>query len=102
MDMMPPWHLVSPDYSPCANQIYILICSFIALRNPSSLHSYFESMCHYRVSESSYTYKHTGRCIEAFLHYFHNKASSLDQIFDYLLITLIVMKMAVKKLLNVE
>ena len=29
-------------------------------------------MCHYRVSESSYTYKHTGRCIETFLYYFYN------------------------------
>ena len=30
------------------------------------------STCHYRVSESSYAYKCTGRCIEAFLCYFHN------------------------------
>src|SRR6266487_3422921 len=31
-DMMPPQHLVSPDYSPCASQIYISVHSFIALR----------------------------------------------------------------------
>src|SRR5947207_3373174 len=71
-DMMSSQHLVSLDYSSCANQIYISIHSFIALRKSSSSHSYFEFMCHYRVSESSYTYKHTERCIETFLYYFHN------------------------------
>ena len=67
------WLLVSSDYSSCASQIYISVCSFIALRKFILFtHSYFESMCHYRVSESSYAYKHTGRCIEAFLCYFYN------------------------------
>ena len=65
--------LVSLNYSSCADQIYISVCSFIALRKSSSLHSYFESICHYRVSEFSYAYKCTERCIETFLHYFHNK-----------------------------
>ena len=32
MDMMLSWHLVSPDYSSCAGQIYISVHSFIALR----------------------------------------------------------------------
>src|SRR5438034_11515963 len=72
MNMMLSQHLVSSDYNSCADQIYISVCSFIALRKSSSSHSYFESTCHYRVSESSYAYKCTGRCIEAFLHYFHN------------------------------
>src|SRR5438034_7042032 len=68
-----PRHLVSPDYSPCAGQIYISVRSSIALRKSSSSHPYFEPTCHYRASEPPYTYKCTGRCIEAFLHYFHNK-----------------------------
>ena len=65
--------LVSSNYSSCTDQIYISVYNFIALRKSSSLHSYFESMCHYRVSESSYAYKCTERCIEAFLCYFYNK-----------------------------
>src|SRR5436190_23941280 len=74
MNMMSSWHLVSSDYSLCASQIYISVCSFIALKNSSSLHSYFEFLCHYRVSESSYIdHHHIERCIEAFLCYFHNK-----------------------------
>ena len=32
MNMMLSQHLVSPDYSSCASQIYILVHSFIALR----------------------------------------------------------------------
>ena len=72
MNIMSSWHLVSSDYSSCASQIYISVCSFIALRKSSSSHSYFEFSCHYRVSESSYAYKHTERCIETFLYYFHN------------------------------
>ena len=39
-------------------------------------------MCHYRVSEPSYTYKCTGRCIEAFLCYFYNReAEKLEKIY---------------------
>ena len=73
MNMMLSQHLVSSDYSLCASQIYISVHSFIALRKSSSLHSYFiMSMCCYRVSESSYACKHTERCIETFLCYFHN------------------------------
>src|SRR5438034_8967571 len=79
-------HLISSDYSSCISQIYILICSFIALRNSSSLHSYFEFTCYYRVSESSYTYKHTGRCIETFLCYFHNTFEQLIDAFISVLI----------------
>ena len=73
INMMLSWHLVSLNYSLCAGQIYISVHSFIALRKSSSSHSYFESTCHYKVSESSYAYKHTERCIETFLCYFHNK-----------------------------
>src|SRR5947207_9635179 len=73
-DMMPPWHLVSPNYSPCAGQIYISVHSFIALRKSSSSHPYFESSCHYRASESSYIDHHCiERHIETSLCYFHNK-----------------------------
>src|SRR5436190_22649348 len=32
MNMMLSQHLISSDYSSCADQIYILICSFITLR----------------------------------------------------------------------
>ena len=72
-DMMLSWHLVSLNYSSCISQIYISVCSFIALRKQSSSHSYFELLCHYRVSESSYVdHHHIERCIETFLHYFHN------------------------------
>ena len=73
MNIILSWHLISSDYSSCVNQIYISVHSFIALRKSSSSHSYFESSCHYRVSESSYTYKCTERCIETFLCYFYNK-----------------------------
>src|SRR5438876_9423275 len=72
MNMMLSQHLVSSDYSLCVSQIYISVCNFIILRKSSSLHSYFEFMCHYRVSESFYAYKHTERCIETFLCYFYN------------------------------
>ena len=66
--------LVSLNYSLCADQIYISVHSFIAFRKSSFSHSYFESLCHYRVSESSYIdHHHIERCIEAFLCYFHNK-----------------------------
>src|SRR6266513_2754030 len=61
MNMMLPQHLVSLNYSLCISQIYISVCSFIALRKSSSSHSYFELLCHYRVSESSYIDHH---CIE--------------------------------------
>ena len=30
-----------------------------------------------RASQSSYTYKHTEKCIETFLHYFHNNAAMI-------------------------
>src|SRR5436190_23692718 len=70
--MISSWHLVSSNYSSCISQIYISVCNFIASRKSFSSHSYFESTCHYRVSESSYTYKCTERCIKTFLHYFHN------------------------------
>src|SRR5438046_10195712 len=51
-DIMLSQHLVSSNYSSCASQIYISVCSFIAFRKSSSSHSYFESSCYYRVSES--------------------------------------------------
>ena len=57
MNMTLSQFLVSLNYSLCTGQIYISAHSFIALRKSSSLHSYFESMCHYRVSEPSYAYK---------------------------------------------
>src|SRR5436190_23838777 len=73
MNMMLSQHLVSLNYSSCVSQIYISVHSFIALRISSSLHSYFEFSCHYRVSEFSYIdHHHIEKCIEAFLHYFYN------------------------------
>ena len=57
----------------CQSDIYISVYSFITLRKSSSLHSYFESSCYYKVSESSYIDHHCiKRHIKTFLCYFHN------------------------------
>ena len=57
-NMMSLWYLVSSDYSLCISQIYISVYSFITLKKLFSLHLYFESSCHYRVSKSFYVDHH--------------------------------------------
>src|SRR5437762_12954765 len=69
MNMMLPQHLVSLNYSSCVSQIYISVHNFITLRKSSSLYSYFEFSCHYKVSEFFYIDHHCiEKCIETFLH----------------------------------
>ena len=92
MNTVLPWLLVSPDYSPCAGQIYISVCSSIALRKSIFFTSHIiMPMCCYRASEPSYTYKYTGRCIETFLCYFHNNHSDHMMIELYILFTIITL-----------
>ena len=51
-DTVLPWHLVSPDYSPCAGQIYISVRSSIALRKLSILLLLY---CAYGLLQSFYS-----------------------------------------------
>ena len=75
-DMMLSWHLVSLNYSSCISQIYISIHSFIALRKINLLYTHILSLHVIIESQSLLTsILHIERCIETFLHYFHNMLS---------------------------